>query len=50
MDKNWYQNTRVEIEDGDATFYHKDSYNAYAEDGLKKWELSESGKYVFSKF
>ena len=23
---------------------------ANAEDGLKKWELSESGKYVFSKF
>lgn len=50
MDKNWYQNTRVEIEDGGATFYHKDSYDAYAEKGLKGGRLFTIGACVNSDF
>ena len=50
MDKNWYQNTRVEIEDGGATFYHKDSYNAFAGEGLKGGRLFTIGACVNSDF
>ena len=35
MDKEWYQNTFVKIEERGATFFHKDSYDAYAAQGLE---------------
>ena len=50
MDLNWYQNTRVKIEAGGATFYHKDSYNAFAEEGLKGGRLFTIGACVNSDF
>ena len=42
MDQEWYQNTFVIEDDNSASFYHKDSYNAYADEGL------EGGGFLFS--
>ena len=33
MDEEWYQNTRVIVDDFGAGFYHKDSYDAYQKEG-----------------
>ena len=50
MDLNWYQNTRVKIEDSGATFYHEDSYEAYEKQGLKGGRLFTIGACVNSDF
>ena len=50
MDEEWYTNTRVVIEDSGASFYHKDSYNAYAEEGYKGGWLFTIGASVNSSF
>ena len=50
MDKEWYQNTRLITSDRGATFYHKDSYNAYAEEGLEGGRLFTIGACVNSDF
>ena len=42
MDKDWYQNTFVKTNDNSASFYHTDSYNAYADEGL------EGGGFLFA--
>ena len=52
MDKTWYQNTRVVLgEDGStASFYHKCSYNAYAEEGMTGGLLFTIGASVNTDF
>jgi len=52
MDKTWYQNTRVVLgEDGSmASFYHKGSYNAYAEEGMTGGLLFTIGASVNTDF
>ena len=50
MDKDWYRHTRVLLEDGGASFYHKGSYNAYAEEGMKGGWLFTIGACVNSDF
>ena len=35
IDKNWYQNTFVKTDDSGATFYHRDSYEAWAAEGIE---------------
>ena len=35
MSEEWYQNTFVKAEVGQATFYHKDSYEKYQESGIE---------------
>ena len=50
MDKNWYQLTRVVIEDAGASFYHKASYDAYADQGMKGGLLFTIGACVDSSF
>lgn len=35
MSEEWYQNTFVKAELGQATFYHKDSYEKYQESGIE---------------
>ena len=50
MDKDWYRHTIVLIEDNGVSVYHKDSYNAYAEDGLKGGWLFTIGACVNSDF
>ena len=34
MSEEWYQNTFVKAEAGQASFYHKDSYEKYMEEGI----------------
>ena len=34
IDREWYRNTRVVIEDSGASFYHKASYEAYEAEGM----------------
>ena len=52
MDKTWYQNTRVVLgEEGrTASFYHTDSYNAYAAEGLDGGRLFTLGASVNTDF
>ena len=52
MDRNWYQKTRVVLDnDGStASFYHKASYNAYAADGLTGGLLFTIGASVNTAF
>ncbi len=50
MDEEWYQNTRVKIEDGGASFYHKDSYNAFEAEGQEGGRLFTIGASVDSSF
>ena len=52
MSKTWYQKTRVVLgENGStASFYHKDSYNAYAEEGLTGGLLFTLGASVNTDF
>ena len=52
MDKTWYQKTRVVLgENGStASFYHKDSYNAYAEEGVTGGLLFTIGASVNTDF
>ena len=35
MSEEWYQNTFVKAEVGQASFYHKDSYEKYKESGIE---------------
>ena len=39
MSEEWYQKTRVTIDEGGATFRHRDSYNQYAKEGLDGGKL-----------
>ncbi len=52
MDKTWYRNTRVILGEGSSTasFYHKDSYNAYAAEGLDGGRLFTIGASVNTDF
>ena len=52
MDKTWYQKTRVVLGEGGATasFYHTDSYNAFAEKGLDGGRLFTIGASVNTDF
>ncbi len=52
MDKMWYQKTRVVLGEGESTasFYHKDSYNAYADEGLDGGLLFTIGASVNTDF
>ena len=50
LDKDWYRHTRVLLEDGGASFYHRDSYKAYAEEGMKGGWLFTIGACVNSDF
>ena len=50
MDKDWYRHTRVVIDDSGVSFYHKDSYNAYAGEGMKGGWLFSIGASVNTSF
>ena len=50
IDKDWYQNARVVTSERGATFYHTDSYNSYAEEGLEGGRLFTIGACVNSDF
>lgn len=52
MDGFWYQNTRVVVGEGGATasFYHKGSYNAFAEEGMVGGLLFTIGASVNTDF
>ena len=52
MDQDWYQNTRVVLGEGGGTasFFHKDSYNAYAEEGMTGGRLFTIGASVNHDF
>ncbi len=39
LDEDWYQKTRVIADENGATFYHKASYDAYAEEGFEGGRL-----------
>ena len=39
MDEEWYRETFVKTSDGGATFYHRDSYEKYIEQGLEGGRL-----------
>ena len=50
LDEEWYQNTMVIVGDRGATFYHKDSYDAYAAEGLEGGRLFTLGASVNTDF
>ena len=50
MDENWYQNTIVISTERGAAFYHKASYNAYADEGMEGGRLFTLGASVNSSF
>lgn len=52
MDKDWYRKTRVVLGEGGqtASFYHKGSYNAYADEGLTGGLLFTIGASVNTDF
>ena len=50
MDKDWYQKTMVKTGDNGATFYHKASYDAYAEEGFDGGRLFTIGASVNRSF
>ena len=50
MDQEWYQNTRVIIDEDGAGFYHTDSYEKYQEEGMTGGLLFTIGASVNSDF
>ena len=52
IDENWYLNTRVVLGEGGmtASFYHRDSYAAYAEEGMDGGLLFTLGASVNTDF
>ena len=50
IDEEWYRNTRVVIGDSGASFYHEDSYEAYAAEGLNGGLLFTIGASVNTDF
>lgn len=50
LNEEWYQNTFVSAEDYGAVFYHKDSYDRYAEEGFKAGRLFTIGASVNTSF
>lgn len=50
LDQEWYQNTFVKTGDSGATFYHKDSYDAYEKEGYEGGRLFTIGASVNSSF
>ena len=52
LDETWYKNTRVVLGESGSTvsFYHKGSYNAYAEEGLVGGLLFTTGASVNTDF
>lgn len=50
LDEDWYQNTMVIADETGATFYHKDSYEAYKEEGYEGGRLFTLGASVNTDF
>ena len=50
MDEDWYRNTIVKTGDDGASFYQKDSYEAYADQGLEGGRLFIIGASVNTDF
>ena len=50
MNEEWYQQTFVKTGDYGATFYHKDSYDAYLKEGFEGGRLFTIGASVNSDF
>lgn len=50
LDQNWYQHTFVKTSDRGATFYHRDSYLAYEEEGVEGGRLFTLGASVNTGF
>ena len=50
MDEDWYRNTLVKTGDRGATFYQKDSYDAYAAEGMEGGRLFTIGASVNTDF
>ena len=50
MDEDWYRNTIIKTGDDGATFYQKDSYEAYADQGLEGGRLFTIGASVNTDF
>ena len=50
LDEEWYRNTIVKTKDSGATFYHKDSYEAYQAKGYEGGRLFTIGASVNNSF